>query len=298
MENLDVEIFPSVETIYRNDDIFLIDTLKYIQGKTVKIENGWIIGFCLKGAGSFKLDNKIYHMFPDDMGICFPNVVISPNGLTSDFEWRVIVISSRMIDMICAFTTSESWSLIQAIEKNPVWHLNSQKIKMFLLYYDLLKIYLNFHGVYHYGKERLLALLHALSYDLFQTLVNISPDLQCNNKPEHYLFPEFLKILSESYPCNRKVSYYADLLNTTPKYLTYVCKQQCGKTASEIINQHMVKDIIRLLQDSKKNIKEISNELDFPSLSFFGTYVKHHLKMSPKAYRNKQFQEEKRNKKR
>lgn len=294
MENLNVEILSSAETLYMKNDVLLIDTLKYIQGKTVKIENSWIIGFCLKGKGCFRLNNKIYHVLPNDMGICFPNVVVNLNMLSPDFEWRVIVVSSRIIDMICAFTTSESWNLIQAIEKCPVWHLHSQKIKMFLLYYDLLKMYLNFHGVYRYKKERLLALLHAFSYDLHQTLLHLSSDLQCGNKPDHYLFPEFLKILSESYPCNRKVSYYANLLNTTPKYLTYVCKQQCGKTASEIINQHMVKDIIRLLQDSQKNIKEISNELDFPSLSFFGTYVKHHLKMSPKAYRNKQFQEDKR----
>lgn len=296
MENLNVEILSSAETLYMKNDIVLLDTLKCIQNRTVKIENGWIIGFCLKGKGSFKLNSKIYHVFPNDMGICFPNVVVSPNVLSPDFEWRVIVVSSRIIDMICAFTTSESWHLMQTIEKCSVWHLHSQKIKMFLLYYDLFKIYLNSQEVYRYRQERLLALLHAFSYDFYQTLLDISPDLQCGTKPEHYLFPEFLKILSESYPCNRKVSYYANRLNTTPKYLTYVCKQQCGKTASEIINQHMVKDIIRLLQDSKKNIKEISNELDFPSLSFFGTYVRHHLKMSPKAYRNKQFQEGKQDK--
>lgn len=31
--------------------------------------------------------------------------------------------------------------------------------------------------------------------------------------------------------------------------------------------------------------KEISNELGFPNLSFFGKYVKRMLGMSPKAYR-------------
>ncbi len=34
-----------------------------------------------------------------------------------------------------------------------------------------------------------------------------------------------------------------------------------------------------------KSVKEISNELGFPNLSFFGKYVKRMLGMSPKAYR-------------
>ena len=42
-------------------------------------------------------------------------------------------------------------------------------------------------------------------------------------------------------------------------YLIYICKRQCGKTASDIINQHMIKDIVTLLHDTRKSIKEISN---------------------------------------
>ena len=40
-----------------------------------------------------------------------------------------------------------------------------------------------------------------------------------------------------------------------------------------------------LLHDPDKSVKEISNELGFPNLSFFGKYVKRMLGMSPKTYR-------------
>ena len=64
-----------------------------------------------------------------------------------------------------------------------------------------------------------------------------------------------------------------------------MCKNVSGKTATEIINAFVVEDIRQRLEYSEKSIKEIAQELDFPSISFFGKYVKAHLGVSPKEYR-------------
>lgn len=287
MKGLNSEIYTPAETMFMKNDIALIDSLNYTKESAIIIDNGLIVGFCLKGKGSFKLNNKIYNISPNNLIICPPKVIINSGLISLDFEWRIFIISSRIIDLMSVLTASESWNLIQIIDKYPIWQLDSQKIKLFLLYYDLIKMHLSDLSTYHYQEARLLSIIQAFIYDLHQTLLCKIPNLQHDGKQEHYLFSEFLKILSKSHPCNRKISYYANMLNTTSKYLTYICKQQCGKTASEIINQHMIKDIVRLLRDSNKSIKEISNELEFPNLSFFGTYVRHHLKMSPTEYRNK-----------
>ena len=45
--------------------------------------------------------------------------------------------------------------------------------------------------------------------------------------------------------------------------------------------------LVYLLHRPDKSIKDIAFELDFPNLSFFGKYVKKHLGMSPKMYRQK-----------
>ena len=55
--------------------------------------------------------------------------------------------------------------------------------------------------------------------------------------------------------------------------------------ASEVIHRCIIDDVRLLLHDPDKSVKEISNELGFPNLSFFGKYVKRMLGMSPKAYR-------------
>ena len=60
------------------------------------------------------------------------------------------------------------------------------------------------------------------------------------------------------------IGFYANQLYVTPKYLSAVCKEVSGQTASELITQYMVKDILYLLRNSQKSIKEIANELNFP----------------------------------
>lgn len=66
----------------------------------------------------------------------------------------------------------------------------------------------------------------------------------------------------------------------------YSCRHQDAvMQALEVINRCIIDDVRLLLHDPDKSVKEISNELGFPNLSFFGKYVKRMLGMSPKTYR-------------
>ena len=99
------------------------------------------------------------------------------------------------------------------------------------------------------------------------------------------LFKRFIELLSASQIKARSVSFYAEKLFVTSKYLSTVCKQICGKTALELINQLVMEDITKLLKFSEKSIKKITDYLDFPNISFFGKYIKAHTEFSPTEYR-------------
>ncbi len=57
------------------------------------------------------------------------------------------------------------------------------------------------------------------------------------------------------------------------------------------IHETTVNTIRQQLRYSNKTVKEISTELDFPNLSFFGKFVKAHLGMAPTEYRQKNLKE-------
>lgn len=295
MDSLNLEQKDVVEVAtYIDGDIALVEDFRNAKIKSMRLDNTLIVGFCIGGKGVIKLNNVEYNIAPNEMVICTPNVIISSGLLSLDFEGRLFIISSRVTEMISALSDLDIWNLLQLVQMQPIWKLSPETIHIFLLYYDLFKVHLAEPDEYQYHRKRLYAILKAFAYDLHQIMSPFMTADTCigNKSQDNYLFNRFLKLLISSYPRSRKVAYYAEHLNTSAKYLSWTCKQQCGKTASEIINQNVIKDIKALLLDSRKSIKEIANELDFPNISFFGTYVRHHLGMSPKEFRLKNKKEE------
>ena len=89
----------------------------------------------------------------------------------------------------------------------------------------------------------------------------------------------------------RSVSAFANMLHVTPKYLSKCVKEESGRSPLYHIHETTVNTIRQQLRYSNKTVKEISTELDFPNLSFFGKFVKQHLGMAPTEYRQKNLKE-------
>ena len=60
-----------------------------------------------------------------------------------------------------------------------------------------------------------------------------------------------------------------------------------ARTALDWITEATFKAITYDLLYTQKTISEIGDELDFPSLSFFGKFFKQHTGLSPRAFRER-----------
>ena len=101
------------------------------------------------------------------------------------------------------------------------------------------------------------------------------------------IFGRFLaQIASERYK-RHQVSYYADKLCLTPKYLSTVCQRVSGKSPMQWITESAMEDCYAMLRDSNKTVKEISDGLGFPNSSFFGQFFRRQAGMTPLEYRAK-----------
>jgi AraC-like DNA-binding protein len=100
------------------------------------------------------------------------------------------------------------------------------------------------------------------------------------------LFSQFIGLLEENFRKERRVSWYAEQLKITPKYLSELVKQVSKRTPNDWIDSYVLLEIRVLLKNSTKSIKEIADDLNFPNQSFFGKYFKEHMGMSPSEYRN------------
>lgn len=206
-----------------------------------------------------------------------------------DFECRSICLSPEYVRQLTVIN-NDSWDIRLFLEKNPVLSLTQDEVRTFCWYYDLLKYKLTAKNK-KYCKELVDTLLLAFLYEFHDTLDRFITLKPSSYKSAENLFKTFIDLLASSYPKKRSVSYYADCLHVSPKYLSAVCKDISGQPASDLIDQYVMKDVVYLLRKTEKSIKEITNELDFPNISFFGKYVKKHLGLSPRMYREKQEKE-------
>jgi AraC family transcriptional activator of pobA len=99
------------------------------------------------------------------------------------------------------------------------------------------------------------------------------------------IFIKFRNLLTREFWRQRSVSFYANNLNITPKYLSEVIKKQTGKTAGEWIDHAVILEAKVLLQNKELGVAQVSDKLHFSDQSVFGKFFKSNEGISPAEYR-------------
>lgn len=116
--------------------------------------------------------------------------------------------------------------------------------------------------------------------DYYQNPEN-QPDLKNSS---HRIFQEFLYLVGKHCTKERSVTFYADKLCITPKYLSLIVKQIGDRTPSELIRDYVILEAKASLKSHNFTIQQISENLNFPNPSFFGKYFKSAVGISPGKY--------------
>ena len=83
----------------------------------------------------------------------------------------------------------------------------------------------------------------------------------------------------------RDVSYYAERLNVSPKYLSATIKRVTGHSVTSYIDRHTIPILKEYLNDEPLSLTQIADMMNFTSLSYFSRYCTKHLGLSPSEYR-------------
>ena len=99
-------------------------------------------------------------------------------------------------------------------------------------------------------------------------------------------FEEFLELLDKHIAEHKQVSEYTDLMNLSPYQLNEITKSSIGKTASGLINEHILLEAKRYLLATPNQVKEIADQLGYEDTSYFIRFFKKHIGYSPEAFRH------------
>lgn len=265
---IEKKIEEDIDIAYKDNRIIVLNRVNDIKAFALSpVKAEWfIVMLCTAGKASLTINNEMHTMKKNDLLMCHPQTILEYGMLNLDFNCCGFCLSPEYIKQISVIS-SKNWNVRFFMENNPILSLDENECNLFLQYCNL--IYSKLKAPAHPHQKQLIdALLQAFKYEFHDSVekhINIAPP-QYNSADN--LFTSFIELLENMYPRVNLVSYYAEKLCVTPKYLSTVCKKTCGETAHTIITHYINKDIEFLLKSPEKSIKEISNELNFSNLSF------------------------------
>ena len=119
--------------------------------------------------------------------------------------------------------------------------------------------------------------------------VRQSPEPKSNTKGVNsYVqerFDEFIELLETHIISHKLVSQYTDLMILSQYQLNEITKASVGKTASELIDEHIILEAKRYLLATPRQIKDIAWDLGYEDVSYFIRFFKKHTGHSPDAFR-------------
>ena len=134
-----------------------------------------------------------------------------------------------------------------------------------------------------YSSEIIRSLLHVLITQLFRIKSLQYPIFQNNKHLTQFI--KFQEAVEEQCFENKKVSYYADLLNITPRTLGNIAHSIAQKSAKAIIDDILITKIKRRLINSPLSIKEIAYQAGFMEPTNMFKYFKKQTGFSPNTFR-------------
>lgn len=279
-----VELPEDVSKILENDFWVLeninAEMLRSVCGGPVKFSaTTWI--FISKGNCSAELNLRTHNIEAP----CYVNVkstqILQPKYISEDFQASIVVMSRRFVENI--YLHSSNSPLLTMASRHSVVKVPTEMVSDVENFIKSIKEILNDRSNPYASQALSFRVLYFIYNDGYKCFEPYRDELISN---QGRMSEQFITLAQEHFREHRFLEFYAKLMDVTPKHLSRTVKKQTGYTAVEWIERFVILEAKVLLKSSNLNIQQISDELNFPSQSFFGKYFKKITGMSPKEYRN------------
>ena len=238
---------------------------------------------CMSGEGSFVFNEKCYHIMKNDLVVIPMPDRVSNLAAHADMQVEWFAADYKFLQ---GLLPSNNYSIGGSISLNndPVISLTDKQAAILLGDFHRLRDRMEDRQLLFY-RELMGSLCLTMMYDIFE------PHAQRDATAEHsdrtaYIVKQLMQLLSTGISrTERDVSYYAERLNVSPKYLSATIKRVTGHSVSSYINRHTVPILKNYLDDERLSLTQIAELMNFASLSYFSRYCTKHLGQSPSEYR-------------
>ena len=238
---------------------------------------------CLAGEGSFVFNEHCYHIVKNDLVVIpMPDRVSNIAG-HADLQVEWFAADYKFLQNLLP---SNNYSIGGSISLNqdPVIKLSEEQSQHLLEDFHRLRDrmddrHLQFH------RELMGSLCLTMMYDIFEAHAQREATDSHTDRTA-YIVKQLMALLSTGISrTERDVSYYAERLDVSPKYLSATIKRVTGHSVTSYIDRHTIPIIKDYLNDERLSLTQIAELMNFTTLSYFSRYCTKHLGQSPSEYR-------------
>lgn len=262
-------------------EVVITDSISSISSDRCK--NYLTHALCTGGSCTFRFNGENFKLMEGDLMIVRKGCLVEDITASDDFRVKNICVSASFVEL-CTPHSNYGIKGQLSLFLNPVMHLSPEQYFVCERDFRWIEYRLNQTG-HKFYKELIINAVQSAILDFFDfhSTINKEDSVSTQNAT---IMSRFLNMLEEGhYRSNREVSYYADALCVTPKYLSEVSKRVSGYAANYWINRYTILDISRLLRDKSMTFVQISDLFQFSSPAYFSRYVQRNLGMNPTQYR-------------
>lgn len=238
---------------------------------------------CLDGQCTFTFKGNKFEIGQGDLMIVRKSELIESIKPSADFKVRVLYVTPSFIELSTPMTNYGMRGSL-ALFFNPVMNLTPEQFDLCVREFNWIEFRLG-QTDNHFYVETLRNAIQAAILDFFEFHSKNYGESKITTR-NAMIMNRFLEMLDNGvYRNHREVSYYADAICVTPKYLSEVSKKVSGFAVNYWINRYTILDITRLLRDKNLSFVEISDMFNFSSPAYFSRYVQNYLGVNPSEYR-------------
>lgn len=228
----------------------------------------------LQGAATYRVNLLQYIIHAGEVAVVPAQSIVLLERADEDFAAEVLAVSEQLD----GFTA-------KPIEEVVVLALKEQDRERIALYIHLIAQQLSRSSTPE-------AVVGHLATSLWMDLGELCRRTTAKQEATHLtrgdeLFKRFIALVTTHGTQEHTIAFYADRLCVTPNHLSAVIRQQSGQTVQDWINRRILQEAQVLLLHTDMTVYAIAEELHFSDVTVFNRYIKKHLGLSPRVYREK-----------
>jgi AraC-like DNA-binding protein len=245
---------------------------------------GIVLGLCTQGEATVIINFMRYPLKANATVMVLPYQSFQIEAPSDDFVLENIFFS---FNFFAGLVLPSDYDILFKISKQPCLKVSDAVTKTLQEYLEFInRHYDNTKLAYRVNVVRGLVyayLLYVISlYKGATTAVAYSGSLTRQQE----ITANFLALLGEKYATERSVSYYADKLCISRKYLSQIIKETTNRPVMKWIGERVLNEAKLRLRTSNLSVMQISDQLNFANPSFFGQFFKRHTGTTPLKFRN------------